>query len=167
MNIDAFKANIIKKPLLDPTRYTVRISGPVGALSRELTLNCSSVVIPGRSFATTERFDHGPIRKVPYSEIYNDVETTFYVTDTLEEHEFFNRWQELIGGSTSYGLAYYANIIGSVRIEIENKQDKKTAEYELFEAYPMSISPIELGYNLTGMVQLFRVTWAYHHMERR
>lgn len=167
MNIDNFKANVIAKPLLDPTRFTVRISGPVGALSRELTLYCSNVQLPGRGFATTERFDHGPIRKVPYSELYDDVSTTFYVTDDLEEHAFFNKWQELIGGQGSFGVAYYADIIGSVVIQVQNRMDQKTAEYELFEAYPISISTIELSYDMTNVVQVFTVNWAYHHFERK
>lgn len=166
MNIEDFKATIAANNLLDPTRYTVRISGPIGPLNRDLSLLCSAVTLPGRGFSTIDRYHHGPIRKVPYSELYDEVSTTFYVTEKMDHHSYFNEWQLLIAGEDYY-LGYYNDIIGSVIIETENKQDRKTASYELFEAYPLTISPITLAYSSVGVVPEFTVTWAYHHFEKR
>jgi hypothetical protein len=166
MDIDTFKATIAQNMLLDASRYTVRISGPIGALTKEQGLMCSGVVLPGRGFGTADKYTHGPIRKVPYAEIYDDISTTFYLTEKMDVHEYFNKWQTLIGGDDYY-IAYYHDFIGSVIIEVENKRDETQAVYELFEAYPVSMTPIELGYALGGRVTEFTVNWSYHHFEKK
>lgn len=166
MDISAFKSVIAGNPLLDASRYSVRITGPPGALNQELTALCSAVTLPGRGFGTTDKYNHGPIRKVPYAELYDDVSTTFYMTVSMDLHDFFNQWQELIAGSDYY-IAYYHDFIGSVIIEVEDKKEVRRASYELFEAYPVSISPIEFGYALGGRISEFTVNWAYHHFEKK
>jgi hypothetical protein len=166
MDIQAFKTVIDKNSLLDATRYTVNISGPVGPLRSDFTTLCNAATLPGRGFGTADKYNHGPIRKVPYAELYDEVSTTFYMTTSMELHEYFNQWQELIGGEQYY-IAYYHDIIGSVIINVEDKQDRRMATYELFEAYPSSISPLDFGYALGGRVTEFTVNWAYHHFERK
>jgi len=166
MNISGFKSVIAKNPILDASRYKVLITGPAGTLKQDFSVLCSAVQLPGRGFSTVDKYNHGPIRKVPYAELYDDVSTTFYMTADMNLHEYFNAWQELIAGADYY-MAYYHDFIGSVIIEVEDKQDNLKASYELFEAYPISISPIEFGYNLGGRITEFTVTWAYHHFEKR
>lgn len=166
MNIDGFKATIKANDLLDSSRYTVQILGPIGGLTMDEQTLCSSCSIPGRGFSTVEKYTHGPIRKVPYAELYDDITTTFYMPTKMGIHDFFNQWQILIGGE-SYYIGYYDDIIGSVIIVIEDKKGNDVAIYELYEAYPISISPIELAYDRGEQISEFTVTWAYHHYEKK
>lgn len=166
MNISTFKANVASNPFLDATRYTVQIVGPAGTLSQSLSMNCSNVELPGRGFSTVEQYHHGPIRKVPYAELYDDVTTEFYATDSLTERKFFNDWQLLIAGEDYY-FAYYKDFVGSVVINTQNKMDQNVNKIELIEAWPMNISQIQLGYTEEGIVPVFSVVWSYHHWENR
>lgn len=166
MNIDQFKSIIDSKGLLDPTRYTVNIVGPLGGLGQDLSVLCSSVTLPGRGFSTADKYTHGPNRKVPYAELFDDVQTSFYITRQLDVYNYFIKWQEFIGGKDFY-VAYYKDLIGSVIINVEDRKDSAIASYELFEAWPKSVSNIELSYGATGIVPILTVSWAYHHFEKK
>ena len=168
MDIEGFKAALVKDDLLDPSRFAVQISGPAGipGLSVEQALMCSNVSIPGRGFSTVEKYNHGPIRKVPYAELYDDITTTFYMPTSMSIHEYFDQWQIKIGGP-NYFMGYYDDIIGTMNIVVQDKKDYQVAIYEIYEAYPISISPVELGYDKGEQIAEFTVTWAYHHFERK
>ncbi len=81
-------------------------------------------------------------------------------------YDYFLKWQKLIGGEDYY-IGYYKDIIGSLIINIENKQDNIVGTYELFEAYPTSVSQVDLGYANVGIVPVVNVNWAYHHFEKK
>jgi hypothetical protein len=165
MFIDAFKAVIAKNNPLDPSRYNVAIISPLGPLDLDYTMMCNRVTVPGRSFGTADKYTHGPNRKVPYAELYVDINTSFYVDEMMNIRKYFEDWQEFIGGDDYY-MKYYNEIIGSVIINVENHLGIHTAKYELFEAYPVGISTTELAYSEQNVVPEFTVSWAYHHFER-
>lgn len=165
LSIENLKASLQAFPLLDLSKYMVMITGPNGTLNQQLTTRCSSATLPGRSIATTERFHHGPIRKIPYSEIYDDVSLTFIASDTLEERAFFNEWQRLIGGQESYNIAWYEDIIGTVSIHTLDKQGAFKTTTVLYEAYPITIDALTFDYTSGDQVPLLNVTFAYHHWE--
>lgn len=169
LGIDYIKATINKNPLLDPTKFSVSIVGPAGlaTMPRDIQTLCNAATLPGRGFGTVERYNHGPIRKIPYSELYDDVSTTFYLDQYLTSYNYFNAWQELIGGKETYDIAYYNDFIGSVIISTEDKTQSVINRYELFEAYPINITPIEMAFDKTDVVEVFTVTWAFHHFERK
>lgn len=168
VNIDGFKAVMARNPLLDLSRYSVTISGPqkIGPMNPDHEILCSVASVPGRGFSSTDKYTHGPIRKVPYAEMYDEVSTTFYMTNNMAIHSYFDMWQTLIGGEDYY-MAYYDDIIGSVVLSIEDKEYNIRAQYELFEAWPSSIGPIEMGYANGNRIAEFTVNWAYHHFERK
>lgn len=167
LSINALKASLQQFPLLDLSKYKVYITGPIGMLQEQISLRCSSVTLPGRSISTTERFHHGPIRKIPYAEIYDDVQMSFIASDTLEERRFFGSWQTLIGGGDSYNMAWYSDIIGTVQINTLDKQGRVTSSTTLYEAFPMTIDAIQLDYTAGDQLPLFNVTFAYHHWESK
>lgn len=165
MNISDFKANVSRNPFLEASRYNVVITGPVGILSYDLSLYCSTCTLPGKGFSTVEQYHHGPIRKVPYSELYDDVTTNFYETEHLDVKEFFNNWHLRISDD-SYYFAFYKDIIGTVKINIENKRGYKTTGITLIEAYPINVGEIELAYSEDGAIPVLPVQWAFHHWEK-
>lgn len=167
MNIDKFKSTIAENDLLDSSKFRVIILGPIGMpLTEGESMLCSQVSVPGRGFSTVEKYNHGPIRKIPYAELYDDITTTFYMPTNMRIHEYFSDWQVLIGGDQYY-MAYYDDIIGTVSIIVEDKAGNEAAIFELYEAYPISISPVELGYDRGEQISEFTVTWAFHHYERK
>ena len=165
MSIDKIKAAVSAKGLFSPERYKVEIWSPVGELTEDDLLYCSAPTLPGRGFSTIERFDHGPIRKIPYSELYNDISLTFYNSRNLKEWEFFNDWQEFIGGKGDYYLPYYDEIVGKIHINALDRSNTVQKTIGLFEAYPVTLSEISMGYDQGGDVSTFNVDFAFHHFE--
>jgi hypothetical protein len=165
LSISNLKAAITKFPLLDPTKYQVTITGPKGTLDRDISLLCNSVILPGRGFSTAEKYHHGPIRKVPYAELYEDAQLTFYETSSMEEKHYFDEWQSLISGANKdgYFIGWYQDIIGTVSIMTINKKGVAMTETTLYEAYPVSIGDTKLSYEETDTISVFSVTFAYHH----
>lgn len=167
MLIDIFKASVAANPIMDPARFTVSISGPAGIYNRIMQLNCSAVNIPGKGYSTTDLIHEGPIRKMPYEELYDDVVTTFYVTENMVEQNYFIEWMEKISGKETYDLGWYRDFVGSVIIETQNKWHMPWTKFELIEAYPVAISDVQLSYSAGEEIPTIDVTWSYHHWERR
>lgn len=170
LSIDTLKAAINKHPLLDPSKYQVQITGPNGSMDRDLLVMCSKAVIPGRGFSTVDKYHHGPIRKVPYQEIYDQAVFSFYETQDMKEKKFFDEWQAKMGGAgdfTSYFIGWYEDIIGTVTVMTLDKRGKVTSETTLYEAYPVSIGETTLSYAAGGEIPTLEVTFIYHHHEKK
>lgn len=165
LSIKELKASLSKYPLLDLSKYEVMITGPLGTLDREISLRCASVVLPGRGFSTTELFTHGPVRKIHYMELYDDIQLSFIASDVLKERDFFNQWQRRMGGNPTWNMAWYEEIIGTVVINNLDKQGKVKTSTTLFEAYPVSMDPLTFDYTAGDQLPLFNVSFAYHHWE--
>lgn len=165
LSIKELKASLSKYPLLDLSKYEVMITGPLGTLDREISLRCTSVVLPGRGFSTTELFTHGPVRKIHYMELYDDIQLSFIASDVLKERDFFNQWQRLMSGNASWNMAWYEDIIGTVVINNLDKQGKVKTSTTLFEAYPVSMDPLTFDYTAGDQLPLFNVSFSYHHWE--
>ncbi len=164
-SVDSLIANLSKKGLFSPDRYKVQIWSPVGNLTEDDLLYCSSPSLPGRGFSTQERFDHGPIRKIPYTELYNDASFAFYNSKDLHEWSFFNDWQEFIGGGKDYYLPWYDDILGKVVIQPMDRTEQVQKTITLFEAYPVTLSDIQMGYEMQNDTSTFTVEFAFHHFE--
>lgn len=165
LSIKELKASLSKYPLLDLSKYEVMITGPLGTLDREISLRCTSVVLPGRGFSTTELFTHGPVRKIHYMELYDDIQLSFIASDVLKERDFFNQWQRLMSGNASWNMAWYEEIIGTVVINNLDKQGNVKTSTTLFEAYPISMDPLTFDYTAGDQLPLFNVSFTYHHWE--
>lgn len=165
-NINGFISNLKNNPLQRANRYKIQIMGPLGALSREVLMNCSSSNIPGRSFDTTEFYNYGPVRKIPYSEIFGPLTTNFYMREDLSDFQYFYDWQDLIGTSNDaneYGIAYYDNIVGNVTFQPVTDDGSTERSIFLYEAYPLDISEIPFDYGSANQFASYSITWAYHH----
>ncbi len=73
-DVNEFKSRIGGR-LSSPANFRVLMSGAIVDAdgSRLLSLLCNRAQLPGRNLATNEYTTHGPIRKVPYQNIYDDI----------------------------------------------------------------------------------------------
>ena len=115
-NVTDFKSRI-DGHLAHPAYFRVLFSGAVVSAepSRNLAFLCNQAQLPGRAFATMEYTTHGPIRKVPYQNIYDDVVLSFYVREDMGVKELFQEWQNFICDNNadnefSYFDEYYENL---------------------------------------------------------
>lgn len=149
--------------LLTPNRYEVFVNGPV-AISEKILFNCHRASIPAQSIGT---FDHsviGPMRKIPNLQIFDDLSTSFYVNNFLNEVNVMHQWMKLISGKNNFRIGYYNDLVSDMRINIYNLAGTKTAVVNIYEAYPIGISDVELSY--AGQVPAeVTINWAYHSFE--
>lgn len=138
-------------------------------MDRELLVLCSKAVLPGRGFSTVDKYHHGPIRKVPYAELYDEAVFSFYETQGMKEKKFFDEWQRKIGsagGEDSYYIGWYEDIIGTVTVMTLDKRGNTTTETTLYEAYPVSISESTLSYEAGNELPQLNITFTFHHWEK-
>lgn len=56
------------------------LSGSDSSVSENLSLQCESAELPGRTFAVRDTRTYGPSRKTPFQTTYNDLSLTFFCT---------------------------------------------------------------------------------------
>ena len=162
-NVDTIISHVVNNPLLEPNRFEVIITGPI-PISRDILFNCHTCDVPGHNIGS---FDHsivGPQRKIPNEEIYDELSTTFYNSHHINELKLINRWMKMIGGNSSYRLAYYNDIISDMQINIYDLQEKLTSTVRIFEAYPIGVSELQLSYN-GELPSEITINWTYHSFE--
>jgi len=163
-NIETIVGHLGENPLLEPNRFEVIISSSKITIERSVLFNCHRCDVPGHNIGS---FDHaviGPSRKIPNEEIYDDLATSFYNNHHLDELKVINRWMKMVGGNSSFRMAYYNDIVSDMQINIYDLKEKLTSKVKIFEAYPIGISELELSY-AGELPSEITINWAYHSFE--
>ena len=138
----------IDTPFIDPNTAPAISGFRDGVMStRNVSLRCDSITLPGRNLATIEDANlYGPTRQVvnriDYAETVN---CTFLADSELRERVFFETWQEKAFNRVSYDLGYYDDYTSTVEIYLLDRQNKRRFGLKLNEAFPKTIGPTELS----------------------
>ena len=134
-------------------RFTVEITPPTGLGLQASAINflAKTVSFPARTMGTTTYRSGGKFGlTIPYETTYEPVALTMLNTNNHAPRKFWTSWLEYIQSMNSYNMQYYKKFIGSVKIsyydEVKNPEDTANYEVTLHEAWPKSISAIELGW---------------------
>lgn len=148
--------------------------------SLERGVLCHTTTLPGRTLSTETDHRHGPTRKIGTNTIYDDIDLQFYLAgrthyQAQDIYNFFVAWHEFISGATQeaaatrsnfYGLNFYDSYVTDLTIEVFGPMSVDRADPILrircYEAYPISISPIQLTWLNQDEVMSFGVTFTYH-----
>ena len=147
--IDRMLANIKKFGVFTPNKYLIEFSGVLGiadlALGNRLSLMCNSMVIPGRSIATTpDKSSSGPLREIPYEPLYSsEITLSFYLAKDLWERRIFETWQDTIVDPVTGRLGYYNDYTCNVWMYVLNEFDMPLYRIRLDEVFPKAVSEIE------------------------
>jgi len=164
-SINEFKSSF-RKDLARPSKFDVSIPVPLTLVpyvksAKALNYRCESANLPGRSLATTElKIGSNPVEKYPYLTTYNDMQLTFMVDDDMNQKVFFDAWLNFINPTYNYNFRYkgdYATVITVNQYDVTNKVSYSV---NLYDAYPISIEPLDLDWGGDGYHKL-RVTFAY------
>ena len=135
---------------------------------------CEATELPGRTIATSDdTSSYGPSLKHAYDHTYADHNLQIIASEDMYERKIFEVWMDnVVNGPDLYGhnrsraglVRYYDDYAaGKVRIYQVNETGVQLARYELFNAYPIALSPMNLSWEETNTYQRFSVTMTYRY----
>lgn len=133
--------------------------------TRYLNYRCLSASLPSKSLGTTDLKTYGPIRKMAYGGIHDNISLTFILSDNMKERELFVRWIDFISPDRTGNAKYYKDYVKDFSVFTFNKNGKINYITDFLEAYPVSIGPVELGWDQENSVSTVEVTFAYRYFE--
>ena len=167
-NVQNIVASLNKSGVAKASHFEVQITG-VGEsdLERDMMFRCDTAELPGRTITTAEHRVYGPIQKIPYGTLVNDITLEFLLSEDMREKEYFDRWTDTIVGSGTFGqgtgkynVEYYDTITGQVTIRQYGEAGQLSSIHTLIEAYPISIAPVAMTWGEEAAAKL-SVVFAY------
>lgn len=134
---------------------------------RDISLLCESVQLPGRTISTNEYMTSPKARKMPYGFINDDVSFTFLLTGDMYIKNVMTGWQEQIIDTESYQLSFKDDYVSTVIIQQLNDKNIPVYTCKLNNAFPVSVSSVELGNTNENTASRITVTFAYDDWEEQ
>lgn len=150
-----------------------------------LTLRCEAASLPGPKFLTNNnirRYGYGPVEHVVHDVQFSNISLTWIVDANAKLIEFFDAWTNIIvnyrsqGGSDMrttvlypgdveyepYNVGYKDDYACSrITIFVYNQELKQAVEYNLYDAFPVSISDVALDWGGKSSHLRYTVTFAF------
>lgn len=167
-------------------------SGLTKALNNYTTINkdklimrCDNAILPTISLLKEEavrRYGYGPTETVPYNVNFGDFTLQWIVDNNSEVVDFFNKWINLIvnhdskGGANMRSTGQFNNYqpyeVGfkddysnsNISVFVYDRQLNKTIEYNIFDAFPISIQSVNLAWGDENQLMKYNVTFAFTDM---
>lgn len=170
--LNQFYSHVKSKGIFRANRYEVNFSVPTLLLnsgkassvlsdSDIMSITCMSANIPGFQILTDENKYGNFTRRTAYDRANENFETTFLSTGEFLERKFFDMWIGMIF-KDQHRVEYYKNYIANVTVKCYDYADNLIYEVELTEAYPITITQINLDRSETNQTSMFSVSWAFH-----
>ena len=185
VNIGLPKNDILTKALKDRdipfSADEAFVGGPPGAADRraqapldyerdlapQISLMCTNITMPSRTFTTAPYRIAGAPYKYPTSVQYSDITATFIGDKFLRLRQFFEVWQSSVYDNLNGMFNFYDNYISNVDIfqlgqfEDLNDRDSKTYGVRLRECYPSVIGDVQYDSGGNNQYVAINVTFAY------
>lgn len=178
--IDQFKSLVSAKGgVARANVFRVRLpSLPGVASSRDISLLCKDVQLPGRQILTNERRIGLQFEKVAYGYAIQDINMTFHVMNDYGIKRYFETWQDLAVNQTSLEVGYYNDYTFQIVIDQLKKgvtlptysfgnfldlftprtvtvaNDQIIYSCQLANAFPTTMNAIQLNNDQDGIVEL-------------
>jgi hypothetical protein len=163
MSISDFQVNMMN--FARPNLFRVEIYNSQGSsnFARDFTFKCHTCSIPGLDIATTDK-DMG-YRSFAYQKIYNDVSMSFYCRENMLELKYFQDWMKKIIKPEDNHVGYYSSYISNIKIIKLDRQQEKSMETTLIDAYPKSVEGLELSFGSSDVMSV-NVNFTYRYYEQ-
>ena len=172
-SVDDLKAIAsVKLGFARPNNYLVTLPDLGGVSSRELNVLCRSTALPAKQVLTTDRRIGMEMQKIAYGYAVPDVSMTFYCMNDYGVKKYFDAWRDITVGEEIGELKYKNDYAKTVTIHQLRKPlvglskalgplranigigGGSVYSVELREAFPTTISAIQLNNELDGLVEL-------------
>jgi hypothetical protein len=165
MTMKNFIAEIKSQGLARTNRFAVLCTPPNNvnpAGLRKAMLFCDQAVLPGMNYSTVQNRSFGEVREVPYERLFDTVQLTFHVDKDMMVKSLFDTWMMSIQNPITRNFAYYNEYTSPLIIEVQDLTENTRYEVTLYEAYPKTISSINMSNDSKETMKL-TVTFQYKY----
>ena len=149
-----------------PSLYEVSIF-PKGTSNNDLiqrmNLNCHTATIPGLAITTGEK--NAGYRSYAQNRVFGDFSCSFHMHEDMLELKIFQDWMKLMVQPEDNHVGFYDSYKSTVEIRKLDRQQKSVLTTTLHDAYPKSISQIDLSYGNTSTILSLTVGWQYRYCD--
>lgn len=169
-NVSNFKSQATN--WLRPYSYEVTIQPPTGSSgdSREIRLRTESVTLPGGAFLSFDNYKpygSGLVLNIPYGVNTQEITCIHTVDSNAEMLQRFYDWMNLIGdlsGERKFTPAYLNEYASqSMSIKLFDLKGQKIKEYELIDAFPMTMSQTQMSWGTGNEVTKIDVNYRFRN----
>lgn len=165
MSISQFKSKL-KGGGARPNLFEVELNFPAfaggaGETDSGLFL-CKSASLPPMTLGVIEVPFQGRMLPVPGDRTFQEWTVTFINTTDFKLRDAFERWQNGINGlESNAGFDDLSEFMMDQSAFQLNKNKDRIKEYQLQDAWPTEVGPIELSMDSTDTIEEFTVTFRY------
>jgi len=156
--------SVTKASFARPNLYTVEIGGGSPLSSEDkIMLNCNTVSLPNLAL----NYEEGPWISTPHKRLYGEIMFTFQISEDFAELEYFDKWFRQVGWNEDGHFAYHNDYVRDIIIRNYSRTNKIILTTKMFDAYPLTIDAISLGYanNSTTTPLAVKCGYWYHKHE--
>lgn len=165
MNITQIAGNV-NRGFLRGNRYKVFLVPPPAVSGgydlRLVGENCVDVGLPGATFGTFNWSNSGPVLKMPYQMIFEEVKMEFYVDVAANASKFFREWNRAVMDD-NFKFRYFDQYTADIRIEEYDCNNTRRTGCTVKNAYCSGIDPVRLSYENKNQIERISVSFAYEY----
>lgn len=163
---------LFRKPIIMRLAENDNVSsGTLSAASddntKKMSILAHTVSVPQKSFTTFEHRNLGSPYKIPYSVNFDPFTISFYCDARMEIKRFFDNWTNLIINPDNGVLSYYDDFITEIEVVLLDVENFNHYTVRLHEAYPISVSSLELSASAANTILNMSVTFSYKFWEEK
>jgi len=145
-------------------------------IRKNFNMVCEAAEFPGRTIATNDDATYGPPVAHAYDVNYNDITLTMICRKDMMERAFFDLWMEtIVTNGQPKNMSYidpvyapgtvnwYDDTVGTVTIFQMDDQQRAIGTCILNNAFPISLSAMNLSWEEQNTYQRFTVTFSYRY----
>lgn len=135
---------------------------------RDMAFFCESVSLPAQTVATNEFYTDLKAEKRPYAVIQDQVDFTFILTNDYYAYKYMKSWLDTVIPKVedNYRVSYKDQYATDITIQqLGNSDIVPVYGVKLINAFPVSISAVELNNSADNTVTRVTVSIAYDYME--
>lgn len=126
-----------------------------------ISTQCQAVNLPSKQLGTFNHRNLGPIEKMPYDSIFNEITMTFRVDSKYLTRRFFQDWIMSINDHSGKTFKYRDEYQVDFNIMALNNKGDDVINIKVFQAYPTNLTAINLDENSTDTITEFSVSFVY------
>lgn len=126
--------------------------------------NCCSVSWPNITYSTFNWKNGGPNIKVPYEPVFDDIRFEFYCDHNGVVPSTVRKWNRDIMDA-GFQFNFFEEYVKDIEIREFNTSGIMVHSKRIINAYPITIEPVQLAFELTNQVEKIAMICAYERSE--